>query len=253
MAEARDELLFKQPESTHLGDCPICAVTMPTCKAKCTMQNCCSTLICNGCYYANQTRDTCPFCRFSHRTSTNEDLKKRKMERIKVNDPVAILNQGLDHKEKGDYSKAVKNFKKAIELGGLGEPGLGSVEAHFQLSIMYREGRGVEKDAGKERFHLEESAIGGHPIGRSTLGRHEYVNGHPKRAVKHWIIAVKQGDKYTLKVLMEQFKRKKGLVDKEDLNAALRAHQTALDAFKSPQREAAENICLILGKKCHCC
>ena len=253
MAEARDELLFKQPESTHLGDCPICAVPMPTCKARCSMQTCCSTLICNGCFCANQKRDTCPFCRFSHMTSTNEDLKKRRMERIMANDPVAILNQGLEYKEKGDYVKAVKNFQKAIELGDLGGPGLGSVEAHFQLSIMYREGQGVEKDAGKELFHLEESAIGGHPIGRSNLGGYEYVHGNPKRAAKHWIIAVKQGNKFSLKVLMEKFKKKKGLVDKEDLNAALRAHQTALDATKSPQREVADNIGLMLGKNCHCC
>ena len=45
MAEARDELLFKQPESTHLGDCPICMLPMPICKSKCSMQDCCSTLI----------------------------------------------------------------------------------------------------------------------------------------------------------------------------------------------------------------
>ncbi|KAK1734131.1 hypothetical protein QTG54_015134 [Skeletonema marinoi] len=28
-AEIRDELLFKQPESTHLGDCPICMIPLP--------------------------------------------------------------------------------------------------------------------------------------------------------------------------------------------------------------------------------
>ncbi len=28
-AELRDELLFKQPESTHLGDCPICCLPLP--------------------------------------------------------------------------------------------------------------------------------------------------------------------------------------------------------------------------------
>eukprot|EP00986_Skeletonema_menzelii_P000555 scaffold160_cov157-Skeletonema_menzelii.AAC.12 len=253
MAEARDELLFKQPESSYLGDCPICVLPMPICKSKCSMQHCCSKLICNGCYYANKIRDICPFCRFSNTRSTNEDLKKRKMERILANDPVAILNQGKEHEMKGDFIKAVKNYKKAIELGDLGGPGLGSVDAHFQLSIMYREGRGVEKDEGKEIFHVEESAIGGHPIGRFNLGRHEYINGDPKRAVKHWIIAVAQGDKYSLKVLMEKFKKKNGLVDKKDLAAALRAHQTALDATKSPQREVADNICLSLGKKCHCC
>ena len=28
-AELRDELLFKQPESSHMGDCPICCVPLP--------------------------------------------------------------------------------------------------------------------------------------------------------------------------------------------------------------------------------
>ena len=28
-AELRDEILFRQPESTHLGDCPICYVPLP--------------------------------------------------------------------------------------------------------------------------------------------------------------------------------------------------------------------------------
>ena len=28
-AELRDEILFKQPESTHLGDCPICCLPVP--------------------------------------------------------------------------------------------------------------------------------------------------------------------------------------------------------------------------------
>ena len=166
------------------------------------------------------------------------------MKRIMANDPVAIFNQGREHEGKGDYIKAVENYEKAIELGNLEGPRLGSVEAHFRLSTMYREGRGVEKDTGKEIFHLEESAIGGHPIGRFTLGRHEYINGDPKRAGKHWIIAVTQGDEYALKVLMKKFKKKKGLVDKKDLAAALRAHQTAVDATKSPQREVADNICL---------
>eukprot|EP00984_Skeletonema_dohrnii_P018776 scaffold8854_cov97-Skeletonema_dohrnii-CCMP3373.AAC.1 len=29
LAELRDEILFRQPESTHLGDCPICLLPMP--------------------------------------------------------------------------------------------------------------------------------------------------------------------------------------------------------------------------------
>ena len=56
--------------------------------------------------------------------------------------------------------------------------------------------------------------------------------------MKHWIIAASQGDNDSLKYLIDDFKR--GFVGKEDLDTALRAHQAAVDAAKSPQREAAE-------------
>ena len=41
---------------------------------------------------------------------------------------------------------------------------------------------------------------------------------------------------------MEKVKEmyQEGLVSKEDFAAALRAHKTAVDAMKSPQRDAAE-------------
>eukprot|EP00986_Skeletonema_menzelii_P008758 scaffold3801_cov150-Skeletonema_menzelii.AAC.8 len=67
-------------------------------------------------------------------------------------------------------------------------------------------------------------------------------------------------------MLMVAFKD--GLVSKENLASALRAHQAAIDATKSPQREAAEirgdecegeisNLKFIrvserLAKSCHC-
>ncbi len=53
--------------------------------------------------------------------------------------------------------------------------------------------------------------------------------------MKHLVIAAKQGDDDSIKKLMEQFR--KGLVSKEDLAAALRAHKEAVDATKSPQRQ----------------
>jgi len=57
--------------------------------------------------------------------------------------------------------------------------------------------------------------------------------------VKHFIIAAKLGHDDSIKVLMESYKG--GLVKKEVLAAALRAHQATIDATKSSQREAAAN------------
>ena len=55
--------------------------------------------------------------------------------------------------------------------------------------------------------------------------------------MKHYIIAANLGYDNSLKRLRECYKY--GDVQKEDFAAALRAHQAAVDATKSPQRETA--------------
>jgi len=232
----RDELLFRQPESTHLGDCPICCLPMPLDLSKSTMMACCSKLICNGCNDANQRREAkasleikCVFCR-EPAPSTDEEVDKQRMKRIEMNDPAAMCQKGSVQFKKGDYSSAFEYFTKAAVLG--------EMEAHCRLAGMYYVGQGVEKDRGKQLHHLEEAAIGGDPKARYTLGCHEGYNGSIKRAVRHWIIAAKLGCNRSIKPLMDLFQE--GYVSKDDLAAALRAHQAAVDATKSPQREAAK-------------
>eukprot|EP00985_Skeletonema_marinoi_P023219 scaffold15294_cov101-Skeletonema_marinoi.AAC.2 len=227
-AELRDELLFKQPESSHIGDCPICMLPLPLDKTKSTLHSCCSKVICNGCYFANYVRETkgslqqrCPFCR-KPASSTEEETGERRMKRVEANDPLAILTQGQVQLKKGDAPKAFEYMMKAAELG--------DAEAHFMLAQLYHGGHGVEKD---------EAAIGGHPEARTHLGLAEWDNENYERAVKHFIIAAKLGHDDSIKVLMESYKG--GLVKKEVLDAALRAHQSAVDATKSSQREAAAN------------
>jgi len=56
--------------------------------------------------------------------------------------------------------------------------------------------------------------------------------------VKHWIIAANLGNDRSLEELKDCYRE--GLVSKDDFAAALRVHQAAVDATKSPQREAAE-------------
>ena len=115
---------------------------------------------------------------------------------------------------------------------------MGDAEAHYNLSLIYQRGKGVEKYKGKEIHHLVEAAIGGYPRARYYLGREEWKQGNFERAVKHLIIAATQGHDDAIKTLMIKFRE--GYVEKEDLASALRAHQAAVDATKSPQREAAE-------------
>jgi TPR repeat protein len=105
-------------------------------------------------------------------------------------------------------------------------------------------GHGVEEDEKKKMFHLEEAAIGGHPIARYNLGCIEGRKGRIERAIKHWIIAANLGYDASIQMLREGYAE--GAISKENFAVALRAHQAAVDATKSPQREAAEHISRLL-------
>lgn len=59
--------------------------------------------------------------------------------------------------------------------------------------------------------------------------------------MKHFTIAASCGCNESMRELKEAYKI--GRVCKEDLAAALRAHQSAVDAMKSPQRGEAEEAC----------
>jgi len=50
--ELRDEILFRQPESSHLGDCPICFLPLPIDMKNSTIMSCCSKMVCSGCSHA---------------------------------------------------------------------------------------------------------------------------------------------------------------------------------------------------------
>eukprot|EP00984_Skeletonema_dohrnii_P026906 scaffold16308_cov71-Skeletonema_dohrnii-CCMP3373.AAC.4 len=240
VAELRDELLFKQPESSHLGDCPICCLPIPI-DLECGLI-CCGKSICNGCNHANNMREeeasldaSCPICQESLKFTADE-FEKQRMKRIEANDLVAVRHKGVEQAQKGDYESAFEYFTKAAELG--------NADAHYQLAVLYQFGRGVEKDKQKEIHHLELAAIGGHPTARYNLGCEEWDNNdwdnndNAERAVKHWIIAAALGNDSPIEFMKEM--SEEGYVSKDDLAAALRAHQAAADAAKSPQREAAE-------------
>ena len=96
VAELHDAILFKQPESSHLGDCPICYLPLSLDTSKNRLKLCCSKMICEGCLFANMIRaretkldPTCIFCR-------QPDLKTRaeadtdEMRRVEANDPIAL-------------------------------------------------------------------------------------------------------------------------------------------------------------------
>jgi tetratricopeptide (TPR) repeat protein len=235
-AEIRDDRLFKQPDESCLGECPICCLPLPLDMSKFAVTSCCCKMICKGCSHANMLREIeqglenkCAFCR-EPIMKTDEEIEKDSMKRVKANDPVATYQMGGRCRDEGNYEGAVEYYTKAAKLGDM--------EAHYQLSCMYGEGKGVDKDVKKKVYHLEVAAISGHPYARYNLGAYEATKGRIDRAAKHYIIAAKLGHDDALERVKEGFAG--GFVRKDDFEAALRGHQAAVDATKSEQREEAD-------------
>ncbi len=228
--ELRDDDLFTQQERSHHGECPLCFLPMPLDNPKCMFHSCCSKIICFGCVYAHRRSsggNRCPFCR--EPLVNEEEQRKRMMKRVKANnDPAALCQMGFMLYREGDYDGALEYLTKAAELGAL--------MAHYELGRMYWQGDGVEKDKEKAVYHWEKAAIGGHPNARVLLANYETSNGRVERAVKHFIINANLGHEKSMKKLWEYYKD--GDITKEDLEGTLRTHQAAIDAMKSPEREA---------------
>ncbi len=231
-------ILFRQSERSHLGDCPICLLPLPLDNENSIMQSCCTKMICIGCYYASikyeaeekigNGKRTCPICR-QPEPKTKADIKLYKTKRIRVNDPIAIREAGKRCYHQGDFEGAFGYCGKAA--------GLGDTEAHYCLSCLYNDGDGVERDMAQRLYHLEEAAIGGQPEARHNLGVYEINRGMIKRGVKHFIIAAKLGNDESMKALKEL--RAAMIICQEDFESTIRTHQAVLDASNSPQREAA--------------
>jgi hypothetical protein len=236
MAEIKDDKLFTQPDETHLGECPICCLPLSLDVSKSSMNSCCSKIICNGCVIANTLREReqgleerCPYCR--EPVPKGEGSRKNNlMKRAKANDPAGLCVIGTERQEAGDYEGALQYWTKAAELG--------NAVAHYNLSLMYQKGEGVERDLKKKVYHLEEAAIGGYPDARCNLGAYEATKGRFDRAMKHFIIAAKLGHDESLERVKDACTV--GLAKKEDYETALRGHQAAVDATKSQQRDLAE-------------
>ena len=238
-AELRDEILFRQPEGTHLGDCPICFLPFPLGHNKFMSTDCCTTMVCMGCAVATLTcrgleeeqvmGTSCPFCR-APVTKTEEEKGVIEKKRIDANDPFALWQMGQKHYQKEEYETGFEYSRRAAELG--------DAAAHFDLSISYRKGEGVEKDEKKANHHLEQAAIGGHPHARRNLANWEWEYGKRERAMKHWIIAANLGDDVSLNTLKDLYKA--GAITKDAFAEVLRGHYAAVVATKSSQRQLAE-------------
>ena len=234
VAELNDQALFKEPPPAE--DCPICCVRLPSLVTGSRYKACCGKLICSGCIYTSKRvsgRDLCAFCRMPAPAS-REEILQRTMKRMKLKDAQAIYQMGVYYAQgqnglPQDMDKALKLWHRAAELG--------CMDANCIIGVSYADGRGVEEDTDKARHYLELAACDGHALSRRRLGFKEIRLHNWERALKHFIIAVKDGDSDSLKKVGLFFKN--GYATKEDYEKSLLLYQRYQKGIKSEQRDAA--------------
>ena len=238
-AENAAKELFKQPPPEE--DCPICFLRLPLVITGRRYMTCCGKIICSGCYCApvyddqgNEVdNDKCPFCR-TPTPDTKEGGSKREKKRIEANDPIAIYNNSCDYSEgtnghPQDHTKALELWHRAAELG--------YAPAYRNIANSYKNGRGVENDEKKAAYYWVLGAIGGDVEARYNLGNMEGLAGNVDRAIKHFMIAIEDGDADSLKQINRLYSI--GLATKDDYTKALQSYQAYLGEIKSPQRDKA--------------
>jgi len=203
--------------------------------------NCCGKVICGGCIHApvydNQGNEVdnkkCPFCRIPLSTS-DEEIITRYKKRVDMNDAIAFHNLGCHYRNgrlglPRDHAKALELWHRASELG--------HAEANCNIGNAYYSGRVVEMDKKTAKHYWELAAIGGEVNARHNLGCFEEVKGNMDRALKHWMIAVRDGEHVSLKKIKQCYID--GHATKDDYTKALRSYQEYLDEIKSDQRDEA--------------
>ena len=257
-AELHDEKLFKQlpPYQQHeklfkepppLEDCPICMIQLPNHPPGRAYMNCCGQDLCTGCIHEFQSKltrkkdDVCPLCRTPPPQSSAETIKRYE-QRMELNDPLAVRELGSFYNQ-GKLG-LIQNHAKALELWYRAAE-LGHAQAYYDIGCAYRDGiNGVEVDMKKARQYTEMAAIRGYLDARYDLGCFEGQAGSMEkntgkidRALKHWMIAVKGGDRNSLEGIQKLYRV--GLATKDDYAKALRSYQSYQDQIRSDHRDEA--------------
>ena len=92
-----------------------------------------------------------------------------------------------------------------------------------QLGVAYRHGDFVTKYVAKGVRFYEKAAMAVHMNARHNLGCYECNRGNYDRAVKHWLISAKMGEKGSLEKIKEGFTR--GHATKSHYEEALKGYQ----------------------------
>jgi len=246
-AELHDKELFKQPPPAE--DCPICFERMPSVlpllSSAQIYMSCCGKTVCSGCCYAplydNQGNEVdnkkCPFCRtpapFTYKKE-DEEISIRLKKRLDADDPAAMYNLGCYYRD-GQY-RYPQNYTKALELWHQAGK-FGYSEAYVCIGYAYINGRGAEIDEKKARHYWELAAMSGSVVARYNLGVYEHRADNMNRALKHFMIATRDGCAKSLKEIQDLFS--KGHATKDEYTKALCTYQVYLGEIKTDQRDKA--------------
>jgi len=187
--------------------------------------------------YDNQGNEVdnqkCPFCR-APTCRTNEEMIQRIKKRMDAGDAIAIHNQGCYYSA-GMYGLP-QNHAMAMELWHkAGE--LGHSRAYYHIGNIYVFCEGEEVNMKKAIHYWELAAMRGCVTSRHNLGYNSERINDNNRALKHYLIAVRDGDINSMKKIKGLFMD--GNATKDDYAAALRLYQAYLDEIKSDQRDKA--------------
>jgi len=232
------ELHEEKQEHPPNEECPICLVPLPITANLSSFQSCCGKVVCHGCIYAMEMasggrKDLCAFCRKPYTSSYDEEIERvnKLMER---GNGMAFYQLG------GCYANGLydtpQDYQKACQLWLKGGE-LGCATAYCNLGMYYERGMGGEAYKKKAKYYFELAAMGGDVDARSFLGRDEYRSGNQQRAIKHWIIAARAGEKKSLDVIKDLFMH--GTVAKDEYASTLRAYHERQKEMKSDERDKA--------------
>lgn len=114
----------------------------------------------------------------------------------------------------GDYEQAAKLYRPLAEKG--------NAEAQYVLGMMYRAGRGVERDNKEARKWYQLAAEQGHPIAQFYLG---WMYAHGKSVPQDYVKSYMWIDIAIANVSGEA--RKEFIVDRDSLAKSMTADQIA--------------------------
>ena len=234
-----DDALFKQPPPSE--NCLKCSLPLPSLDTGSMYKECCGNDICCGCIHAAHMNDPtqsqkCPVCQ-KPLSTTNIEYKRRMMDLVTVNNAKTIHYLGCDFYH--GHHGVSQNQNKALELWHQAGA-LGYTESYYSIGCAYYHGSArIRKDLVKAKYYWTKAAIAGDAEAMYELGslEKERETGDPRRALKHFMIAISAGCSYSLNEVRDYYHD--GHVTEADYDEARQRREEYLSSIRSEARDLA--------------